>query len=258
LARSITSWTRNFRDNEIGPHIGYGLHAMAIDERRRAFAPTAWVNRETPLQPPATEPKVEQVWFAGAHANVGGGYKQTGLSDQSLVWMIAHIEEETGLQFDEDYIAENFWPCAACSAYRSNKGWWLSRVWPAIRAIPKHLAGTRALNANPKPGEIVDGRVHWSVQQRQNRLSLVDENSYATYTPKNLKPPFDVAEPSPRETQLIQGCYANKEHPRRASCALRKAIDETEPGWWRWRARTRWHRMRNLRKSWEDILATEG
>ena len=46
LARHFTSWTRGFHDNTIGRHIEIGLHAMAIDEHRRAFPPTAWLIRK--------------------------------------------------------------------------------------------------------------------------------------------------------------------------------------------------------------------
>jgi uncharacterized protein (DUF2235 family) len=41
---------------------------------------------------------VEQVWFAGAHSNVGGGYADSGLSDIALKWMIARASAN-GLQF---------------------------------------------------------------------------------------------------------------------------------------------------------------
>lgn len=43
---------------------------------------------------------VEQAWFAGAHSNVGGGYKQRGLSDLSLKWMIEQAKK-IGLTFKE-------------------------------------------------------------------------------------------------------------------------------------------------------------
>ena len=34
--------------------------------------------------------RVTQTWFCGVHSDVGGGYKQTGLSDIPLEWMITH------------------------------------------------------------------------------------------------------------------------------------------------------------------------
>ena len=148
---------------------------MAIDERRRAFSATAWVprTREADAEPnpeldALPEPDVEQVWFAGAHANVGGGYAQTGLSDQALLWMMARVQDRTQLEFDVDYIREYFLPCSACSSYRSYKGWWLSSLWPYVRSIPKAVkeaAGGVAAAAGSS-GTILDGRVHWSVKER--------------------------------------------------------------------------------------------
>src|SRR5262245_45625700 len=76
MARKVTSWTRGFHDNTISGHVQVGLHAMAIDERRRAFPPTAWVAPKDKT----VESHVEQVWFPGSHSNIGGGYPRSGLA----------------------------------------------------------------------------------------------------------------------------------------------------------------------------------
>ena len=57
-------------------------HAIAIDERRRPFRPTLWVKQDD-----AKDQTLEQVWFAGAHCDVGGGYRDPGLSEIPLLWM---------------------------------------------------------------------------------------------------------------------------------------------------------------------------
>jgi uncharacterized protein (DUF2235 family) len=263
LARRITSWTRNFRDNEIGATIEYGFHAISIDERRRAFSATAWVPWSEPKtdenKNPLVEPDVEQVWFAGAHANVGGGYVRTGLSDQALIWMISRVQDKTKLEFDEDYVKEHFWPCAACSAYRSYKGWWLSSFLPSVRSIPKVVKNATGIGM-PAPGErlgIVDGRVHWSVKDRLGRLSLVDQDRYRKYTAKNLAADAVFTEHNAREDALISLCHGNQSHKKRDDCALR--CDERKlikGGWWsRWRARRRIKRMSRMRQDWHDITA---
>ena len=71
-----------FHDITLAPHIRHAHHAMAIDERRRLFAPTPWVQSTV-----TTTQDVEQVWFPGVHANVGGGYVDSGLADRALLWM---------------------------------------------------------------------------------------------------------------------------------------------------------------------------
>jgi uncharacterized protein (DUF2235 family) len=71
-----------FLDTNLHPDVHNAFHAVSIDERRREFPPTLW----TPPFPPGRV--VEQVWFAGVHGDVGGGYTQTGLSDVTLSWML--------------------------------------------------------------------------------------------------------------------------------------------------------------------------
>src|SRR5260370_38312108 len=59
---------------------------QTIDEHRRDFTPTFW----TGAVPPNVS--IEQVWFAGAHADIGGGYKTRSLADIPLVWMVKQAE----------------------------------------------------------------------------------------------------------------------------------------------------------------------
>ena len=251
LARRWTSWTRGFHDNEIGPHIEYGLHAMAIDERRRAFTATAWVNK-----PNEDRQNVEQVWFAGAHSNVGGGYKQAGLSDHALIWMIARTRELTGLEFDTDYIAEHFWPCAACSLFRSYRGWVLDRIRPYVRPVSTGVRVAKELmNPDASAERIINAKVHWSVRDRIGKLGLVDETKYRKYSPKNLPKDYPIAEKSKLEQELIDMCRANRElaktdekRGRTMHCVLHRELTKREQGW-------RGKRVRKLREEWKDILA---
>lgn len=85
-----------FPDTYLSPLVDHACHALAIDDERLTFAPVLWQARRQ--NSPEVDPRIEQVWFAGAHANVGGGYVKHGLSLISLDWMIAKAEEQ-GLQF---------------------------------------------------------------------------------------------------------------------------------------------------------------
>jgi uncharacterized protein (DUF2235 family) len=258
LARWITSWTRNFSDKHIGRRIEYAFHAMAIDERRRAFSATAWEPRPpTEAQDSELpEPDVEQVWFAGAHANVGGGYAQTGLSDQALLWIMARVQEKTGLEFQDSYILEHFFPCSACSAYRSHRSWWVSRFWPAVRSIPRRMGVVQAANGAPEHQPILDGRLHWSVKERLGKLSLVDQHSYRRYRPANIA--IDTADSEytkreGREDTLVKLCRLNRNNERRKQCALHGDPDRILGNWLGRRRRAK--RLHKLRKEWEDIIA---
>ncbi|MCP4186471.1 MAG: DUF2235 domain-containing protein [Gammaproteobacteria bacterium] len=69
-----------FNDNKLPECVVAGYHAIAIDEKRNFFPILKW-NKNT---------RVTQTWFCGVHSDVGGGYKETGLSDIALEWMITH------------------------------------------------------------------------------------------------------------------------------------------------------------------------
>jgi uncharacterized protein (DUF2235 family) len=233
LARKVTSWTRGFHDNTIGPHVEYGLHAMAIDERRRAFPPTAWIIEEGKS---GDRPNVEQVWFAGSHSNIGGGYRRSGLADLALIWMIARVSERTDLEFDDDYIAENFWPCAACSLYNSDRGWVLSSLRPYLRPALGKAFDDEFLKDGKKQTrkmERLNEKVHWSVIERLGRVAIVDELRNRPYAPSNLPQdlPDDVpdeglpqdkrvAGKTPREKELIALCRREADNERTQHCAL--------------------------------------
>jgi len=242
LARKVTSWTRGFRDNQIGEHIETGLHAMAIDERRRAFPATAWVTNKD-----EDRKGVEQVWFVGTHSNIGGGYRRSGLSDQALIWMIARVSELTDLDFDQDYIRGHFWPCAACSLYRSDRGWLLSTLRPFLRPVPAAIRAAAQGTGAPNGERLINAKVHWSVKDRVGRLALVDETRYAKYKPRNLPKDVEWAEITEIEEELIKLCRGNPSDARRKNCALHRKLEDSD------RSR-RARRMRRLRKTWEDIL----
>ncbi len=85
-----------FHDTRLSSRVDGAFHALAIDERREAFEPTLWHR-----QPHADGQELKQVWFSGAHSDVGGGYSGTGLSDIALLWM-AERAREYGLEFRPD------------------------------------------------------------------------------------------------------------------------------------------------------------
>ncbi|MBW4935356.1 DUF2235 domain-containing protein [Marinobacter sp. F4206] len=73
-----------FYDTKLGSNVRVARHALAIDERREDFEPTLWRPR------PGLD--LKQVWFAGSHSDIGGGYPadEGGLfaSDIALDWMV--------------------------------------------------------------------------------------------------------------------------------------------------------------------------
>lgn len=69
--------------------IDHVRHAIAIDERRSCYG----ANLFFPATPPERA-SCKQVWFAGVHCDVGGGYPeaQSALSKHALRWMLAEAE----------------------------------------------------------------------------------------------------------------------------------------------------------------------
>jgi uncharacterized protein (DUF2235 family) len=61
-------------------HITHARHAIAIHERRKEMEPTLWKKW-------GQNQTVKQVWFPGAHSDVGGGYPESGLAEIALLWM---------------------------------------------------------------------------------------------------------------------------------------------------------------------------
>lgn len=96
IANIIPYFAHHFYDYELNNSIENAYHALSIDDERQTFHPLVW--DETHFNG-----HVEQVWFAGVHSNVGGGYPRTGLSDIALLWMLSKAETH-GLQFHPELI----------------------------------------------------------------------------------------------------------------------------------------------------------
>lgn len=89
----------SFHDTALSSRVRHAYHALAIDERRGPFKPTLWQQQEH-----ATEQTLEQVWFAGVHSDVGGGYRDPALSEIPLLWMVDRARA-CGLAFEPDRLA---------------------------------------------------------------------------------------------------------------------------------------------------------
>jgi hypothetical protein len=140
-----------FADTRLGPHIRHARHALALDEARGPFTPTLWANAD---EVDGTDGRtVKQMWFAGDHCGVGGGYVERGLSDLALGWMIDEARA-CGLTFHEGIAAQVLTDGHADVLHDSCTGFY-DLIGPVPRAVPL-LDST-----NPSP------HVHPSVLARQ-------------------------------------------------------------------------------------------
>jgi uncharacterized protein (DUF2235 family) len=85
-----------FHDTDLSASVDAAFQALAIDEQRGPFQPAIWTQRaDTDRQ------RLEQVWFAGVHCDVGGGYPDPALAEIALLWMVDRARE-CGLTFQSD------------------------------------------------------------------------------------------------------------------------------------------------------------
>lgn len=106
----------NMRDYLPYPQVLRARHALALDDERRAFTPRLWseghaqagIVQCTPQY--VRDQRISQVWFAGMHSNVGGGYPEDSLSHVSLKWIMngarpSHLQagnpHPMGLRFED-------------------------------------------------------------------------------------------------------------------------------------------------------------
>jgi uncharacterized protein (DUF2235 family) len=117
----------------MNPDISVVRHAVSIDERRAMFRQNLWSN-------PTAGQDVQQVWFAGTHSDVGGGYaeSESGLAKLALEWMLNEATA-AGMRVDaakrdrvlgvtDPRFAK---PDPAAKMHKSLHGfWWLLELWP--------------------------------------------------------------------------------------------------------------------------------
>lgn len=84
LTGALIPWGRDhyqWHDTALSKIVEYAYHAIAVDEHRKDYEAAVWTKRKPENK------DVEQRWFIGAHANVGGGYKYDRLHALPLRWL---------------------------------------------------------------------------------------------------------------------------------------------------------------------------
>lgn len=99
--KGVSRKTLNFLHTGLRIPIKNGFHAVSIDEHRGVFSPTLWTVRHGVRAKPRPLSSVEQRWFVGAHANVGGGYYSDLLAQRPLQWIMGKASK-LGLSFRYD------------------------------------------------------------------------------------------------------------------------------------------------------------
>lgn len=186
------------------PDIEIGRHALSIDEHRAFFRPNLW--RPSQNSGTTSGPKdLKQVWFAGAHCDVGGGYAEaeSGLSKIALDWMLQEAKaagllvDETkereilGLSGTGQYVVPN----PGAEAHESLTGWWnlAEFFWKRHYDWKKKREGRR-MNLYRSRTIPQGSLVHVSVFQRGNKYlkrlpsSVVSVSTLPSSPVKPLRP----------------------------------------------------------------------
>jgi uncharacterized protein (DUF2235 family) len=74
----------NETNGRIADNIRVAYHLVSVDDPRLAFRPVLM----------GAEERVHEIWFPGVHSDVGGGYKEDGLSDITLRFMMDKAKGE--------------------------------------------------------------------------------------------------------------------------------------------------------------------
>jgi uncharacterized protein (DUF2235 family) len=106
-------------------------HAIAIDERRAFFRQNRWS--------PLPDQAVSEVWFAGVHSDVGGGYDPaTGrLWAVTFEWMVQHARSADLLFCDEPLQPILASGKTQTPDYATNQHDSLTTAWKVLELVPK-------------------------------------------------------------------------------------------------------------------------
>ncbi|MHB8406038.1 MAG: DUF2235 domain-containing protein [Gammaproteobacteria bacterium] len=162
----VEKLVERFHDTDLSTFTHYAFQALAVDERRSTFVPCVWTQQ---AGAPATQ-VLEQVWFTGVHCDVGGGYKEDGLSNDTLAWMWLQAEQ-VGLALDQkQFPARN-----PFDVLHNSMDTWYYKLLGWFRSGARKI-----VLKQPSPAPNTNQGVHASVKARFDKQD-------PKYKPKNLE-----------------------------------------------------------------------
>ena len=184
----------SFHNVELSSITRVNLHALAIDEHREPFQAAVW--RKPKFKQFASH--TEQVWFAGAHADIGGSYikEETratahplSLDDITLDWIIKrlnHYFHDFPLNRAEWKTVDDSW--ATAQQHEPRKLFY--RLEPfSLRSIANYpvtdLEFFQRNVSRDRHSDPIGEMVHVSALERIG-ISVQTEKKIGRYAPKNL------------------------------------------------------------------------
>ncbi|GAM91587.1 hypothetical protein ANO11243_096390 [Dothideomycetidae sp. 11243] len=183
--------TYKWVDTSLDNHVKNAFQALALDEHRAPFLASVWEKSDD------CQTNLKQVWFAGAHSNIGGAYSDIATANLTLAWMMDQLagddlkrnkpsdwNSELWLDFDVGFIKNQRLLNLDYQQilYGTARKWGLGTIYNSL-TFPQVLAGagTRAPGRTRPvkyPHEVVDDtrllrntneRIHASVRVRNIR-----------------------------------------------------------------------------------------
>lgn len=162
----------SFYDTSLSDCVEYAFQALALDERRFAFPPTLWEKFE------GNKTTLRQVWFPGAHSNIGGGYEDQQIATISLAWMMAQCQPF--IDFDLDYVHDQWEDVEDYQekAYGKIRPWSFGKIFSGLEGIyalggskvrtPGRYCATDPTNGKPTDDPLIDTHeyIHPSARAR--------------------------------------------------------------------------------------------
>lgn len=150
-----------FHDTKLSNCVENAFQALALDENRSSFSPAVWE------KPEGNRTTLRQVWFPGAHSNVGGGYDDIQLSNITLAWMMSQLEPFLDMRdeylFEQDELNEKY--------YKKEEGrvrpWSFGRVYSEVKGAMALGGTTVSLQSYPQDSSCI--------------LSKLDINNISSY-----------------------------------------------------------------------------
>jgi len=177
-------WPHQFYYYKLNNAIENAYQALAIDDERTTFHPKVWNEHRTVGY-------VEQVWFAGVHSNVGGGYPRTGMSDVALAWMMDKAEAHGLVFYDDNKLAVLESANVDDKLYDSRDG-----VGIYYRYGPRNLR--QLCHSDKGVYKLKDNiKIHRSAYERIKAFS-------AGYAPDGLPDSFDIVDVDPANPALAK------------------------------------------------------
>jgi uncharacterized protein (DUF2235 family) len=263
-------WPLTMPNYALSVKVRRASHALALDDAREAFHPLLWdehredglvtLGKETPvawneaagapeyaLVKPAAG-RLNQVWFSGMHADVGGGYPDESLSYVSLLWMMDEarkgVPEDEQLRFLKRYVgrAQDFAnPYGPVHNSRSGLGSYYRYQPRRLAAYLKEDFDDHLAHRDPQARLGDDGRIERRELLREIRLheSVIARIASGTdnYAPVSIPARFEVAPAAPRGslsatllTAADRRVFADPDARARRAAELNSVWDKV---WWR-------------------------